>query len=166
MSLQGLSRSPLTGCSNHGRSLVTEGKSKKEDPRNDRPVSLIPNPGKKTEQILLESISRNMKDRNTFVNSKHNFPRAKCAQPTQLLITMKPLALWLRAEQQTSLTLTLACFLMRFPSALQQPNRQGRDGWSTRLLKKSSWTDKLKTVVNGSKSNGQLATSDISLGLI
>lgn len=166
MSLQGLSRSPLTGCSNQGRSLGSEGKSKKEGPGNDRPASLIPNPGKKMEQILLESISRNMKDRNTFANSKHNFPRAKCAQPTQLLTMMKPLAPWMRTEQQTSLTLTLACFLMHFPSALQQPNQHGQDGWSTRLLKKSGWTDKLKTAVNGSKSNRQLATSDISLGLI
>ena len=104
-----------------------------------------------------------MKDRNTFVNSKHNFPKAKCAQPNQLLIMMKPLALWMRTEQQTSFTSTLACFLMQSPLAAKK-------AWTRWLVnnvdEKSGWTDKLKTAVNRSKSNQQLATSDISLWLI
>lgn len=54
------------------------------------------------EQNLLDFISSNMKDKNTFANGKENFPKAKCAKSTQLLM-MKPLALQMRAVQQTQL---------------------------------------------------------------
>lgn len=109
--------------------LPRQKKNKEEDPGNYRLVSLTPNLGGKMEQILLQSISRNMKDRTTFVNSEHSFPRGKkkCAQLTQLLIMMKPLHLWRRTEQQTSFTLTSACFWTLCPLALQQPERHGLD---------------------------------------
>lgn len=43
---------------------------------------------------------QNTEDKNTFANGKKNSPQAKCAKSTQLLM-MKPLALWMRAVQQT-----------------------------------------------------------------
>lgn len=52
------------------------------------------------EQNLLDSVSGNMKDKNTVANGKENFPKAKCAKSTPLLL-MKPVALWMRAVQQT-----------------------------------------------------------------
>lgn len=52
------------------------------------------------EQNLLDYVSGNMKDKNTPANGKENFPKAKCAKSTPLLL-MKPVALWMRAVQQT-----------------------------------------------------------------
>lgn len=81
------------------QALVTEEK-KQERNSGELQDSFIPNLGKKMEQNLLHSISRNMKDKNTFANGKENFPKAKCIKLTQLLM-MKPPALWMRAAQQT-----------------------------------------------------------------
>lgn len=100
------------------------------------PSAFFPKPGKKVEQILLESIFRNMKDGNTFANSKNNFPKAKHAQPSQLLIMMKPLSLQMKTEQQTPFTLALACFLTAVPLSTAAAKKTRTRRLVTRLKKK------------------------------
>ena len=54
---------------------IKEGK--KEDCRNDKPVSLMSIPGKGMEQIILETISKHIKDKKVTGNSEHGFMKGK-----------------------------------------------------------------------------------------
>lgn len=57
-------------------------KDKQEDPGNYRLASLTSAPGKITEQIILENISRHVKDKQDIKSSQHGFIRASHAWPT------------------------------------------------------------------------------------
>lgn len=52
-------------------------KGKKENPRPDRPISLTLIPGKEIEQITLETLPKNMKDKKMFRSSRHGFTKRK-----------------------------------------------------------------------------------------
>ncbi|PKU38655.1 rna-directed dna polymerase from mobile element jockey-like [Limosa lapponica baueri] len=53
--------------------MPTFKKSKKEDPGNYRPLSLIWITGKAIEQLILETISRHTKDKKVIRNNQHGF---------------------------------------------------------------------------------------------
>lgn len=110
------------------------GKKKKEWNSRELQDSFIPNIGKKMEQNLLDSISRITKDKNAFANGKENFPKAKCAKSTQLLM-MKPLALWMKAVQETQFPWLQQAFWHSPALALLQSKRHRQDS------RKSGWYD-------------------------
>lgn len=91
MSLQGHSTSFFKTLGSWGRVLMTAmekahvtpifKKGKKEDPGNDRPVSLTTVPGKLLEQILLETMSKDMKaQKGQQGNSQCGFTKGKSSQ--------------------------------------------------------------------------------------
>jgi len=55
--------------------VIKEGK--KEDPRNDKPVSLTSFPGKLMEQIILEIISKHINDKKVTGNSEYGFMKGR-----------------------------------------------------------------------------------------
>ena len=62
-------------------------KGKKEDPGNYRLVSLTLIPGKVIEQLILQTISRHMKNKKVIWSSQHGFRKGKIMpdQPDSLL---------------------------------------------------------------------------------
>ena len=52
-------------------------RSKKEDPGNNTPVSLTLIPGKVMEQLILDTISRDMKDKKDIRTRQHEFTKGK-----------------------------------------------------------------------------------------
>ncbi|KAK4824610.1 hypothetical protein QYF61_016879 [Mycteria americana] len=66
-------RRASTGYNDRRRSILKNGK--KEDPVNYRLVSVTSIPEKKMGQIILETISRHMKDKKVTASSPHGFTK-------------------------------------------------------------------------------------------
>ncbi|GAB0180733.1 mitochondrial enolase superfamily member 1 [Grus japonensis] len=61
-------------------------KGKEKDPGNYRPVNIPSFPGKVMEQIILENISKHMKDKKVTGNSQHGFTKGKSCLANLIVI--------------------------------------------------------------------------------
>ena len=69
------------------------GKGKKEDPGNSRPLSLTSVPGKVMEQLVLDTISKQLEEKKVIRNNQHVFVKGK-SRSTNLVVFSDSITSW------------------------------------------------------------------------
>jgi len=111
-------------------------KSKKEDPGNDRPVSLTSIPGKVMEQLIMDVISKQVEEKKVIRNSQHGFTKGKSC-PTNLIAFYDSMTSWVeegRAVDVVYLDFSKAFDTVSCNILIGKLRKCGPDEWTVRWI--------------------------------
>lgn len=140
-------------------------KWKKEDQKNCRPVSLISVSGRMMEQLILETISRHLKEKKTIRNSRHGFVLRKSCLTKPVIICNEIASLmdeW-RAVNIVFLDFSKAFVTVRHKILLEKLLKYGLDEQAARLIE--NWLKGWTWEVIGSTSGWRPLKSGVQLDL-
>ncbi|CAM5168162.1 unnamed protein product [Eretmochelys imbricata] len=147
---------------------AADGKGKKEDPGNYRPVSVTSVPGKIMEHVLKESILKHLDDRKVIRNGQHGFTKDKSCL-TNLIAFYDEITGSVdegKAADVLFLDFSKAFDTVSHSILVSKLKKHGLDGCTTRWVE--SWLDCQAqwVVINGSMSSWQLVSSGVPQGSV
>jgi len=138
-------------------------KGKKEDPRNNRPVSLTSIPGKVMEQLVLEVIIKQVEEKKVLRSSQHGFPKEKSCL-TNWIAFCDDTTGWVdegRAVDVVYLDFSKAFDTVSHNILLGKLKKYGLDEWLVKWIENWLKGRTQRAVVSGAESSWRPVTSGV-----
>ena len=143
-------------------------KGKKEDPGNYRPVSFTSVPGKVMEQLVLDAISRQLKEKKVIRSSQHRFTRGKSCS-TNLVTFYDVITGWVdggRAVHVIYLDFSEAFDTVSHSILITKLWKCGIDEWTVRWVENWMTGRAQRVVIGNAESSWRPVSSSVPQGLV
>ncbi|PKU49358.1 rna-directed dna polymerase from mobile element jockey- hypothetical protein [Limosa lapponica baueri] len=143
-------------------------KGKKEDPGNYRLVSFTSIPGKMTERLALDVISKYMEEKKAIRSSQHGFTKGKLCL-TNLIAFYDSLSGWIdegRAVNAVCLDFSKAFDAVSHSIFTGKLRKYGLDEWTVRWIENWLEDRAQRVVISGTESSWRSVTSAVPQGSV